>query len=210
MKKTIINCLILTSLMCSIKTFGQELSTEVTGMVTNWSATCVFNTKMNKESKLSFSNVSRISSNYHVNDEVPILMMTNIGYSVSPKLNCTMGGIYTSGSGLKPSLGLQYKGGKNHIIWMIFPNLNISKQPELMPLLMFQFLRKIPRKLSFVLRVQSLSLMNEDGHLFSSVRFRTGFIRGSYQFGAATDLNFFGNDFHLAHCYGLFLQCQIF
>jgi hypothetical protein len=37
------------------------------------------------------------------------------------------------------------------------------------------------------------------------MRFRIGLKRGKYQFGAASDLDFFDHDFALAKGYGLFL-----
>lgn len=79
-----------------------------------------------------------------------------------------------------------------------------------MTISMVQFIREISGNLNFVMRAQSLSMLNDDGHLFSIFRFRSGFIRGKYQFGMAADLSFCGNDFDFTQSYGLFLQCQLF
>jgi len=93
---------------------------------------------------------------------------------------------------------------------MLFPNLDIGKQSDLMTISMVQYLRNISEKTKIVARMQSLCIMASKGHLFSTLRFRSGFIRGKYQFGVASDLDFYGNDFVMAKNFGLFLQYQVF
>lgn len=210
MKKIIINCLILLGVICFGRSFGQSLSAEVTGMEASWAFSGSFNTKLSKTSKLSFSNTSRISSDYLGEKDLHALIMTNLGYAVAPQLKSTIGGIYIKGAGLKPSVGLQYMIAKKHTLWMLFPNLDISKQPDLMTILMGQVLRNISEKLKFVGRLQSLCILGGTGHLFSTLRFRSGCIHGKYQFGVASDLDFYGSDFTLAKSFGLFLQYQLF
>ena len=56
---------------------------------------------------------------------------------------------------------------------------------------------KYSEKMLFVLRMESLSILNAEGHVFSTMRFRIGLKRGKYQFGAASDLDFFDHDFSL-------------
>ena len=210
MKKTLVVCLILAGIICSERSIGQSLSTEVTGMEAAWAFSGSFNTMMSKTSKISFSNTSRFSSDYMGEEDMHMLIMTNFGYALTPKLKSTIGEIYTDGGGLKPSIGLQYVVSKKHFLTVIFPNLNIAKQSDLMVIFMSQYLRNISEKVMFVLRLQSLGLANSDGHIFSTLRFRSGFIRGKYQFGAASDLNFSGNEFEFARSFGLFLQYQLF
>jgi hypothetical protein len=210
MKRIIVNCLILLGVVCSERSTGQSLSAEVTGMESFWAFSGSFNTKLSKTSKLSFSNTSRISADYLVDEEMRMLMITNLGYAINSKLKSTLGGMYTNSSGLKPSVGLQYMVARKHFLWMVFPNLNISRKSDLMTISMVQYLRNISEKMKFVLRMQSLSILNAEGHVFSTMRFRSGFVRGKYQFGAASDLNFFDHDFALAKSFGLFLQYQLF
>ena len=157
--------------------------------------------KFSKTSKLSFSNISRISSDYFRIEDSNMLIMTNLGYAFAPKLKSTIGGIYSDAGGLKPSIGLQYMVVKKNVLWMLFPNLDIGKQSDLMT---------ISEKTKIVARMQSLCIMASKGHLFSTLRFRSGFIRGKYQFGVASDLDFYGNDFVMAKNFGLFLQYQVF
>jgi len=210
MKNIIVNCLILLGVVCSERSIGQSLSAEVTGMESFWAFSGSFNTKLSKTSKLSFSNTSRISADYPRDEEMHLLMITNFGYAINSKLKSTLGGIYTNSSGFKPSVGLQYMVARKHILWMVFPNLNISRESDLMTISMVQYLRNISEKMKFVLRMQSLSILNAQGHAFSTMRFRAGLVCGKYQFGAASDLNFFDSDFALAKSFGLFLQYQLF
>jgi len=210
MKKTIVVCLILACVICSERSIGQSLSTEVTGMEAAWAFSGSYNTTMSKTSKISFSNINRLSSDYFGEEDVHMLIMTNFGYALTPKIKSTIGEIYTDGGGLKPSVGLQYMVSKKHFLTVIFPNVNIGKQSDLMFIFMSQYLRNISQKIKFVLRLQSLSLANSDGHIFSTFKFRSGLVRGKYQFGAASDLNFSGNECELAPSFGLFLQCQLF
>jgi len=179
-------------------------------MESAWSLSGSFNVKFSKTSKLSFSNISRISSDYLRIEDPHMLIMTNLGYAFAPKLKSTIGGIYSDAGGLKPSIGLQYMVVKKNVLWMLFPNLDIGKQSDLMTISMVQYLRNISEKTKIVARMQSLCIMASKGHLFSTLRFRSGFIRGKYQFGVASDLDFYGNDFVMAKNFGLFLQYQVF
>ena len=210
MKKIVLNCLILLGIICLKSSYGQSLSAEIAGMESAWSLSGSFNMKFSKTSKLSFSNISRISSDYFRIEDSHMLIMTNLGYAFAPKLKSTIGGIYSDAGGLKPSIGLQYMVVKKNVLWMLFPNLDIGKQSDLMTISMVQYLRNISEKTKIVARMQSLCIMASKGHLFSTLRFRSGFIRGKYQFGVASDLDFYGNDFVMAKNFGLFLQYQVF
>ena len=210
MKKIVLNCLILLGIICLKSSYGQSLSAEIAGMESAWSLSGSFNMKFSKTSKLSFSNISRISSDYFRIEDSNMLIMTNLGYAFAPKLKSTIGGIYSDTGGIKPSIGLQYMVVKKNVLWMLFPNLDIGKQSDLMTISMVQYLRNISEKTKIVARMQSLCIMASKGHLFSTLRFRSGFIRGKYQFGVASDLDFYGNDFVMAKNFGLFLQYQVF
>lgn len=210
MKKAILICLIITGIIGSKRSFGQSLSAEVNGMESVWSLSGSFNANLSKTSKISFSNISRFSSEYLAKDDLHMMIMTTLGYAITQELKSTIGEIYTDGGGIKPSIGLQYMVVRKHVLLMLFPNLNISRQSELMTISMAQYIQNMTKKMRFVLRLQSLSLANADGHIFSTFRFRSGFIRGKYQFGAASDLNFLGNEFEFAKCFGMFFQCQLF
>lgn len=210
MNRIIVNCLILFVMICCERSFGQSLSAEMTGMESVWSLSGSFNAKLGKTSKLSFSNTTRISSDYPGEEELHMLMISNFGYSITSGLKSTVGGMYTNSSGFRPSVGIQYMASRKHMLFMLFPNLNISRQSDLMTISLVQVLRGISEKLKFVARMQSLCILNAKGHVFSTLRFRSGFVRGKYQFGAASDFNFFGSDFALAKSYGLFLQYQLF
>jgi len=209
MNKIIVNCLILFGIFCSERSFSQSLSAEVTGMEASWAFSGSFNAALGKTSKFSFSNISRFGSDYLGEDDIHTLIMTNLGYAVAPQLKSTIGGIYTNEGGPKPSVGLQYTVVRKQFLAMLFPNLNMCKQPDLMTISMIQYLRKVTEKMRFVGRIQSLCILNGKGHLFSTLRFRTGFIRGKYQLGVASDLNFYGADFAFAKSFGLFLQYQL-
>lgn len=209
MKETFVNCLILLEIICSKKSFGQSLITEVTGLETTWAFSGSFNTMLYKPSKITLSNTSRISADYLVNDEVKMLINTNLGYLITPKLKFNIGGKYTNITGMKPSVGLQYSVNGKHIQWMLFPSYVISKQPELITATMIQYMWDISKKFKYVLRMQSLSMICGDGHRISALRFRGGLICGKYQFGVASDVSLSGNDFAVAKSVGLFLQYRI-
>jgi len=210
MKKTILMCLIFTGIISSMWSSGQSLSAEVSGMESVWSLSGSFNAKLSKTSKISVSNISRFGSDYLAKEDLHMMIMTTLGYAFTPKLKSTIGEIYTEGGGLKPSIGLQYTIARKHVLFMVFPNLNISRQSELMTISMIQYLRSISEKLKFVGRIQSLCIVGRAGHLFSTFRFRSGIIREKYQFGVAADMNFFGSEFESAQNYGLFVQYQLF
>lgn len=210
MKRIIVVCLIFVGIICSEETIGQSFSAEATGMESFWSFSGTFNTNLTKKSKMSFSNTARISSDYLGQEDTRMLVMSNFGYTFSPKLKTTFGGMYISRGGVKPSIGLQYAVVRKHMLWVFFPNFNIGKKSNLMAISAIQYLGKITEKLMFVSKMQSLCMLSDEGHLFSTMRFRSGIVRGKYQIGAASDLNFSGNEFTFAKSFGLFMQYQIF
>ena len=210
MKKAILICLIFTGVIGYKWSFGQSLSAEVNMMKSVWSLSGSFTTNLSKTSKISFSNISRFGSKYLAKDDLHMMIMTTLGYAISQELKSTIGEIYTDGGGMKPSIGLQYMVVRKHVLLMLFPNLNISRQSELMTISMAQYLQGISEKLKFVGRIQSLCILGSGGHSFSTFRFRSGIIKGKYQFGAAADVNFFGSEFELAQNFGMFVQYQLF
>lgn len=201
--------LIVISLLFFKSLSGQSVSAELTSMETFWAFTGSFGAKLSRSGRLNFSNTSRISSDYPGEEEMRMLVISNMGYSITPNLKSTVGEMYSNSSGLKPTVGLQYMVSKRHFQWMLFPNLNIGRRTDLMNISMFQCLRGFSEKVKFVFRMQSLSILNGKGHSFSTVRFRSGFVRGRYQYGAAADLNFFDRNFEFAKCFGLFLQYKL-
>ena len=195
-------------IVCQKQLSGQSLSTEISSMESTWAISGSYNTKLSQTSKFSFSSISRFSYGYTSDAHSRLLCMTNFGYALTSRLKSTAGGMYTNSGGLKPSVGLQYMVVGKHITWLVFPNLNISHKSDVMTISMFQALRDISSKTKLVGRLQSLCLLSAKGHLFSTYRFRTGFIKGRYQFGAAVDLDFYGSDFSFAQNYGAFFQYQ--
>ncbi len=210
MKQLFVKCLMLFSIMCVKWAHGQSLSSEITGMERSWAVSGSFNTSLTKSRKFNFSNVSRISSGYEPESDLRALVLSNVSYAFSPNYKTTLGAMYTTTSGFTPTLGFQMTGSRKLWQWMVFPNLNVSKTPDVMTLSMIQYLHSMSTKVKFVFRIQSLDFINGRGHLFSTFRFRSGFVRGRCQFGAASDLNLRGNEFDFEKSVGVFLQCQVF
>lgn len=179
-------------------------------MESDWAFSGSFSSMLGKTSRFSVSNTSRLSSDYLGNDEIHKLILSNLAYSVSAQFKSTLGGIYTNSGGFKPTVGVQYLAGNKAWRWMLFPNVNIGRQPDLMTISMIQFLRGISQKVKFVFRIQSLSILNSGGHAFSTARFRSGIVHRKSQFGLASDFNFFDRDFALVKSFGLFFQYQLF
>ena len=201
--------LIILSMLLFKSVSGQSVSAELTSMESFWAFSGSFGAKLTRNGRLNFSNTSRISSDYPGDEEMRMLILSNVGYSITPNLKSTVGEMYSNSSGLQPTVGLQYMVSKKRWQWMLFPNLNISRRTDLMNISMVQCLRGLSEKMKFVFRMQSLSILNAKGHAFSTLRFRSGFVRGRYQFGAAADLNFFDRNFEFAKCFGLFFQYKL-
>lgn len=201
--------MILLGIICSERSIGQSLSAEMNAMNSYWSVNGSFNANLNKSKKLSFSVVNKFVSDYSV-EKVRLLVLANAAYAISPNFKTTVGSMYSNSSGIKPTIGFQGTIIKGGFMAMCFPNFTLVKQPEMMFISMIQYIKGLNEKTKFVVRMQSMGMLNSKEHLFSTFRFRSGFIRGKYQFGAAADLNFAGNEFEFAKSFGLFLQYQIF
>lgn len=210
MSRIIANVFILMFLCVSNALLGQSISTELTCMDSDWAFSGSFNSTLGKTSKFSVSNTSRFSSDYLGDEDLHELIISNLAYSLSPKIKSTVGEIFTNSSGIKPTVGMQYSASSGTLRWLLFPNLNISKQPDMMTISMFQWLRDISPVMKFVFRIQSLAILNSGGHVFTTARFRSGLVRKKCQFGLAADLNFFGSSFSLTKEFGVFLQYQLF
>ena len=208
--KKLINFLLFFLLMVSQKQmFGQSLSLELNGMDKYWSANGSFNANLSKNKKLSFSAVNKFVTDYSL-EKVKLLVLSNAAYAISKSFKTTAGAMYSNKSGLKPTVGIQGTIVRGGFMAMCFPNFTIVKQPEMMFISMIQYIRRLNEKSQFVVRMQSLGMVNSKEHLFSTFRFRTGIIRGKCQFGLASDQNFAGGNFDYDQSYGLFLQYQLF
>jgi hypothetical protein len=161
------------------------------------------------ESKFSFLSVTSFESNYNndIND-LDFINNSQVGYEIYKGFGLAGGLSVNRVSGLTPIVGLEYVFANKEILLVITPTYHFSKSNNVEGLALIEYKPKLTEKTKLYSRFQTLYNHNSDEnhHERSYMQFRLGFGMGKYQFGLATNLDYYGPLKVLKDNYGLFLR----
>lgn len=199
---------VLTEIVFFQESYCQTLSTEITGMISEWSLTGNYKDEIGNSKTWYYSILSRIHADYN-NEDLGMLSISAIGYKLTPSFRTLIGGVYALHSSFKPSLGVQFSNSANDFDFSINPNVNIGKSSELMTLSSAQYVKGIKNDLKSVSQIKSVSFITFKENIFTTFRFRLGIQKNRIRVGTAEDLNLVGENLQVTTLYGLFCQYSL-
>ena len=160
-------------------------------------------------SKFSFLSVTSFESTYN-NDinNLDFINNSQVGYEIYKGFGVATGLSVNRVSGLTPIVGLEYVFANREILLVLTPTYHLSKSKNVEGLALIEYKPKLTEKLKLYSRFQTLCNYNseENHHERSYMQFRLGLGMGNYQFGLATNLDYYGPTKVFKDNYGLFLR----
>ena len=160
-------------------------------------------------SKFSFLSVTSFESTYN-NDinNLDFINNSQVSYEIYKGFGIATGLSVNRLSGLTPIAGLQYVFTNKEILFVITPTYYLSKNKNIEGLALVEYKPKLTEKINLYSRFQTLYNHNSktDKHERSYMQFRLGVGIGNYQFGLATNLDYYGAAKIFKDNYGVFLR----
>jgi hypothetical protein len=216
MKFNIWYCLFIFGLL-TISAYGQEkpLQNEAPSPVelnvgnNRFGLQFLMNKHFEPASKFSFLSVTSFESTY--NNDINNLDFINnslVGYEIYKGFGIAAGLSVNRVSGLAPIVALEYVFANKEILLVITPTYHLSKSKNAEILALIEYKPRLTDKIKLYSRFQTLYNHNSDEnhHERSYIQFRLGLGMGNYQFGLATNLDYYGPTKVSKDNYGLFLR----
>ncbi len=160
-------------------------------------------------SKFSFLSVTSFESTYK-NDvnNLDFINNSQVSYEIYKGFGVATGLSVNRVSGLTPIVGLEYVFANKEILFVITPTYHLSKNRNIEGLTLIEYKPKLTEKVNLYSRFQALYNHNseENQHERSYMQFRLGVGIGNYQFGLASNLDYYGPAKILKENYGVFLR----
>lgn len=161
------------------------------------------------ESKFSFLSVTSFESTYN-NDinNLDFINNSQVSYEIYKGFGVATGLSVNRIAGLTPIAGLQYVYASKEILFVLTPTYHFSKGKNVEGLALIEFKPKLTKMINLYSRFQALYNQNTENqqHERSYMQFRLGLGVGNYQFGLATNLDYFGAAKIFKDNYGVFLR----
>ncbi len=203
MKIVLFVCLILAA--TALK--GQTFSSEFLGMKNGVSALLSFDTPLFKSEKISFAQTGRFGIDYS-GENTLVFMMSNFGYKWKPWFKSTAGALYLGADRLAPSLGFQLSSAKKNRFLLLFPTVTVQSTPQIWLISVAQFDKDLKKDKKGILGITSLQLFENGEHVVTAGILHLGVQKGKFQYGFASYLMFFGNQFDFEFNPGVYLKYQ--
>jgi hypothetical protein len=202
-------------LICSFIANGQETNKEAPSPVelnmgnNRFGLQFLMNKHFATESKFSFLSVTSFESTYN-NDinNLDFINNSQVSYEIYKGFGVATGLSVNRIAGLTPIAGLQYVYANKEILFVLTPTYHFSKGKNVEGLALIEYKPKLTNKFNLYSRFQTLYNQNTETqqHERSYMQFRLGVGIGNYQFGLATNLDYYGAAKIFKENYGAFLR----
>lgn len=160
-------------------------------------------------SKFSFLSVTSFESTYN-NDinNLDFINNSQVSFEIYKGFGIATGLSVNRVAGLTPIVGLEYVFANKEILLVLTPTYHLSKTKNIEGLALIEYKPKLTEKVNLYSRFQTLYNHNSetDQHERSYMQFRLGLGIGNYQFGLATNLDYYGAAKIFKDNYGVFLR----
>lgn len=201
--------------VCTFLAKGQKVSNEAPSPVelnignNRFGLQFLTNKHFVADSKFSFLSVTSFESTYN-NDinNLDFINNSQISYEIYKGIGVATGLSVNRIAGLTPIVGLEYVFANKEILLVLTPTYHLSKTKNIEALALIEYKPKLTEKLNLYSRFQTLYNHNSETaqHERSYIQFRLGVGMGNYQFGLATNLDYYGSIKVFKDNYGLFLR----
>jgi hypothetical protein len=207
--------LLLILLLCSSLTRAQQLINEAPSPVelnignNRFGLQFLMNKHFAPASKFSFLSVTSYESTY--NNDVNNLDFINnsqVSFEIYKGFGIATGLSVNRVAGLTPIVGLEYVFVNKKMLIVVTPTYHLSKNKNMEGLTLIEYKPKLSEKINLYSRFQALYNLNykNNTHERSYMQIRLGIGIGSYQFGVASNFDYYGPTKVYKDNYGLFFR----
>jgi hypothetical protein len=145
---------------------------------------------------------NRITSDYEGN--VSSFHLFKLDFKIIDGLDISGGVMGNSSSGLKPNIGPQYFGKFGNFSAYGTVLVSAEEKPVATTLVNFGYYTELSDMIDLVFGLENVTVVNKEGHMFSTQRGRIGISYGNLQFGLAGDIVEAGNKGKFSYNAGCF------
>ncbi|HEY0297957.1 MAG TPA: hypothetical protein VGB84_01935 [Arachidicoccus sp.] len=172
-----------------------------------------FNKKFNSIPSLGILSLSGLSTEWKKKSEIKeVMMQSYFNYSLYRGFSINAGFIYNNVEGIRPTAGGMYFFANENCSVIVFPRIDLIKNPNLETFAMAEYKPEIKSGLRFYSRLQCTYIhhLTENHHQRSYLYARAGIAVKEFIFGAAFNMDYFGPDKTNTNNVGLFLNVQLY
>jgi hypothetical protein len=172
----------------------------------------IINKNLPESKRFSFFSVTNFESDYSQNsNSLDFINNSQISFEIYKGFGISSGGNINKVTGLSPTLGLQYVFANPKWLFVVTPNLIFTKGNTTSFLSILEYKPKLTDQLKVYSRVQGLYNHNikSSAHERSYLQLRIGLEYKKYQFGLASNLDYFGPSRSFKENYGVFIRANL-
>jgi hypothetical protein len=153
----------------------------------------------------SFYHTNTMKINYQNKSSNEFMMLNLLQFQVIYHFRI-LGGTYYGLPGFKPTMGLGYGQKSNNFSITVNARISLIQHPDWEYFLGMQYNPPLSEKIRLYSRLQMRSAFNTAGHIKGYQWFRVGMDAGGFQFGAAANLDEYGQSAKLFYNFGVFIR----
>jgi hypothetical protein len=172
----------------------------------------IINKNLPESKRFSFFSVTNFESDYSQNsNSLDFINNSQISFEIYKGFGISSGGNINKVTGLSPTLGLQYVFANPKWLFVVTPNLIFTTRNTASLLSILEYKPKLTDQLKVYSRVQGLYNHNikSSAHERSYLQLRIGIEYKKYQFGLASNLDYFGPNRSFKENYGVFIRANL-
>jgi hypothetical protein len=172
----------------------------------------IINKNLPESKRFSFFSVTNFESDYSQNaDGLDFINNSQISFEIYKGFGISSGLNINKVTGLSPTLGLQYVFANPKWLFVVTPNLIFSTGNTASLLSILEYKPKLTDQLKVYSRVQGLYNHNikSSAHERSYLQLRIGLEYKKYQFGLASNLDYFGPNRSFKENHGVFIRANL-
>lgn len=168
------------------------------------------------KSRFGFFNVTNFTGDYKKNQTSDFfsqsLLTANLWKGISITTGLSAFGSSNTSTTVRPTAGLQYLFANRDFVVVVLPRFDLTQTYNFETFVVFEYKPMLSKNWGIYSRLQGLYNYNTKFgfHEISSIYLRLGVSYKNVQFGAGTNLDFYGPDYYNAKNFGLFVKTDLF
>jgi hypothetical protein len=172
----------------------------------------IINKNLPENNRFTFFSVTNFESELsQYANGLDFINNSQISYEIYKGFALSTGGNFTKVTGLSPTMGLQYVFANPSWLFVATPNLIFTTGTTASILAILEYKPTLTNQLTLYSRIQCLYNHNfkSSTHKRSYVQIRMGIEYKKYQFGLASNIDYFGPDKSFKENYGVFMRTNL-
>jgi len=162
--------------------------------------------------KFGFFSVTNLVGEWDTNQVNDYMTQASLTYDLFKGFKLTGGFHTSSGTGMRPTVGVMYNYANQDWLIVAYPRVDLSKASNVEGLVLVEYKPKINDNWRLYSRIQCLYAytMNIEKHTRSYIQARAGLSYKEFTFGVGTNIDYYGPIKHNENSFGGFVSVLLF